>query len=251
MFKFIISMLVMLMFSVPAMAQDMKTVDLPGSGTPGMRYSVPLEWKQGKILGMVTWSDQGASRFHTNLNWQALPLEAGEVITKAEIMKGLEILETHDLQIEETTPGKDFSISYTIEKGGLEILFMQRCYVLEDVLLIGTLTSLSSNEEESRQLWKQLQELTPAPAPKEGDSVSVEIQIEDIRDLLQVKENKLQRLVLLDRSADREVREALTEELELLGLQLRKLERQQMRNIRNAFNMDEISLRLHKLSRGK
>ena len=235
MFKFIIIMAVM-MFSVPAMAQqDFKRIELAGTG---MTYAVPVEWKEGRLLGTVTWSDQGgASKLHSNVNWQIIPLAEGETVTEAELLKGLEILQTQDLQIEETAP-KDFSLSYTVEKGESTILFTQRAVVVRDACLVGTLTCLKSQEDQAKLLWKHMKELTPTAAGSEPkDIISIEIQIEDLKDVIQTKENKLQRLELIDRSADRAVRESLTDELEVLGLKFRKLERLRDRNIREAFRV--------------
>lgn len=221
MFKFIISMLVMFI-AVPAMAQ-MQTQELEG-----MQFFVPSGWEKGIVLGATSWSEKTSpSRFTASINWQALPIKDNEVITAENITEDLSILNVKDLSISKSAE-QDFDITYTVEISSKTILFKQRCLRHKKLMFIGTLTFLENRSEEFLPLWEKLQKVTPVVAKvKPVTQEEIEVEIEDIRDLIDVKETKLNRIRSLNNSE--ETCEALTTELEELGLQLRKLERQAAR----------------------
>ena len=234
MFKFIISLLVTFI-AVPAMAStEFKNIELAGTG---MQYCIPTGWVEGKLFKTSLWHEpmeKVTDGFAVNINWQVIPVDNDTPITVQSLRAEFAALKFEPISI--TEEGKnDFHLDYKVEKFKLfgekevTVVFKQRIFILENSVYVVTLTTPENRLTEVTEIWNTLQKLTPVPviaATKEPLSVT----IGDLEDLISTKRSKLERLELLDRSKDQELREALGEELEVLGLRLRKLQRENRRN---------------------
>lgn len=222
------------MFSVPAMAGEFKNIELAGTG---MQYSIPAGWVEGKLFKTPLWHEPMAKvtdGFAVNINWQVIPVDNDAPITIASLKAEFAALKVIE-PISITEEGKnDFHLDYKVEKFKLfgeketTVVFKQRIFILENSVYVVTLTTPENRLTEVTEMWNTLQKLEKVPvttATKEQLSVA----IEDLEDLIGTKRSKLRSLELWNRDEDIKVREALSDELEALGLKLRKLQREQSR----------------------
>ena len=232
MFKFIISLLVTFI-AVPAMAQV--PADWKSHTISGWQYATPEKWVKVELMGITTYADTEvkATPNRFTMNWQAIEVKEGEDLNDKEfelLKEGISKIAFESVKVLKVEE-KEYIVTYQMYNPLGELIWINQVYTQKGMLcFVGTFTfSTKAPAQEANQLFEELKKLTPvkpvSTSPKTREML--EIEIEDIRDLIDVKETKLNRMKLLDDT--KTACESLTIELEELGLKLRKLERQVVR----------------------